>query len=82
MKIQLATTGHFKFKTDLLVVILDEEYTFHDLTARLWTKSCAAWAATSRTRSSRRNLHPLDFKAGPKHLLVYSAFSTSQRLGK
>jgi leucyl aminopeptidase len=73
MKIQLTYDRLSQTKTDLLVVILDEERTFHDL---------AASPLQEQVRLIRRDLKDkklkteyfsaLDGKSGPKNLVVFS----------
>ena len=85
MKIQLTYDRLSQIKTDLLVVILDDERTFHDLSAS---------PLQERVRSVQRDFKDkklkteyftaLEGKTGPKNLVVFSTSLSKayQRLGK
>src|SRR5436190_22655389 len=73
MKIQLMYDRLSQIKTDLLVVILDEERTFHDLGASPLQETIRRAQRDFRDKKLKTEyLSALDLKAGPKHLVIFS----------
>jgi leucyl aminopeptidase len=73
MKIQLMYDRLSQNKTDLLVVILDEERTFHDLTASpLQEQVRQAQRDFKEKKLKTEYFSALDGKTGPKNLAIFS----------
>jgi len=73
MKIQLMYDRLSQIKTDLLVVILDEERTFHDLGASPLQETIRRVQRDFRDKKLKTEyFSALDLKAGPKNLVVFS----------
>src|SRR6185436_13834343 len=73
MKIQLSYDRLSQIKTDLLVVILDEERTFHDLGASPLQETVRRVQRDFRDKKLKTEyFSALDLKAGPNNLVVFS----------
>jgi leucyl aminopeptidase len=73
MKIQLTYDRLSQTKTDLLVVILDEERTFHDLTASPLQEQVRLVQRDLKDKKLKTEyFSALDGKTGPKNLVVFS----------
>jgi len=73
MKIQLTYDRLSQTKTDLLVVILDEERTFHDLTASPLQEQVRLVQRDLKDKKLKTEyFSALDGKSGPKNLVVFS----------
>lgn len=73
MKIQLMYDRLSQIKTDLLVVILDDERTFHDLSASPLQETVRQVARDFKDKKLKTEYFAaLDGKAGPRNLIVFS----------
>lgn len=73
MKIQLTYDRLSQTKTDLLVIILDEERTFHDLTASPLQEQVRLVQRDLKDKKLKTEyFSALDGKSGPKNLVVFS----------
>jgi len=73
MKIQLNYQPPSQIETDLLVVILDDQTRFHDLTGPLKETVSRLEAAFKSKKLKTEYFTSLNGKTGPKNLLVYSS---------
>src|SRR6185436_2758761 len=73
MKIQLSYDRLSQIKTDLLVVILDEERTFHDLGASPLQETLRRVQRDFRDKKLKTEyFSALDLKAGPRNIVIFS----------
>jgi len=73
MKIQLTYDQISQIKTDLLVVILDEERTFHDLSGSPLAETVRQVQRDFKDKKLKTEYFTaLDGKAGPKYLVIFS----------
>ena len=73
MKIQLMYDRLSQIKTDLLVVILDEERTFHDLSASPLQETIRQVQRDFKDKKLKTEyFSALDGKTGPKNLVIFS----------
>src|SRR5262245_8451574 len=73
MKIQLTYDRLSQIKTDLLVIILDEERTFHDLSGSPLQETVRQVQRDFKDKKLKTEyFSALDGKAGPKNLVIFS----------